>query len=120
MSTKSSRHEQRGSGLAAQAAFLALDQAFQGQQDRSWAEEVRRKGQAAGTRAWPGCTAIAALLVHSRLWVANAGQSSLSAEGANHKRSICRLGTLPCMRTCSACNIASHGTIRRELGAHGA
>ena len=59
--------------LLVQEAFTSLDQSFTQQQEREWAKQQRRKGEAAGRRSWPGCTAIAALLHHGHLWVANAG-----------------------------------------------
>ncbi|KAK9796343.1 hypothetical protein WJX73_010652 [Symbiochloris irregularis] len=59
---------------ALQDTFLRLDKAFLESQQRSWDDQVQRKGQsAAGTRTWPGCTAIVALIHDGHLWVANAG-----------------------------------------------
>ncbi len=44
------------------------------QQEQEWRERVRRMGAgAAGKQAWPGCTALAVLLHHNTMLVANAG-----------------------------------------------
>ena len=63
-----------------QETFLQLDRDFQEQQEGAWAHLVRRKGAAAGTRFWPGCTATAALVHDSHLWVANAGVTQALAK----------------------------------------
>lgn len=64
------------------------------QQEREWRERVRRMGaSAAGKQAWPGCTALAVLLHHNTMLVANAGLCLIpSTFPASHHCMLCVLG----------------------------
>ncbi|DBA85833.1 TPA: hypothetical protein ACH3X1_005382 [Trebouxia sp. C0004] len=68
---------QLATGAPAQAltnSFVSLDGSFRQKQEHEWREKVRRMGAgAAGKQAWPGCTALAVLLHHNTMLVANAG-----------------------------------------------
>ena len=65
--------------VTVQEVFVGLDRAFQDRQEGEWAEQVCRKGAAVGTRSWPGCTAITAIIHHNALWIANAGAAVFPA-----------------------------------------
>lgn len=56
------------------ATFLEMDERFGQEQEREWQERVRKVGAAAaGQRKWPGCTALAVLVLGHCILVANAG-----------------------------------------------
>ena len=58
-----------------QEGFEKLDKKFRHEQGLPGRDGPA--GNSSATEKWPGCTALAALLIGSQLWVANAGQPPL-------------------------------------------